>query len=179
MSPLLPCSHVLIVAQRGTTVTITGLFTPLPVRRKEFERHAKREFGKALHLLTAYALVPCTRENSGVVLSVSNTPDGGCVFLPCSSYPSEGLTGGTDVRKKTAQLRTDGATSIRASVGALWGPKQLENLVDLRLSFEVVPEKTVLRRREEGDVRNQYVFLSTRPSSCSYHIAPVKYVWKD
>ena len=64
---------------------------------------------------------------------------------------------GVFVRKKTSQLRTDGATSIRASVGALWGPKQLENLVDLRLSFEVVPEKVVLRRREEGDVRNQYV----------------------
>ncbi|KAI9440372.1 hypothetical protein H4582DRAFT_1936437 [Lactarius indigo] len=125
-----------VARQRGTTVAITGLFTPLPVRRKEFERHAKREFGKALHLLTAYALVPCTRENNGVVLTVSNTPDGG---------------------KKTAQLRTDGATSIRASVGALWGPKQLENLVDLRLSFEVVPEKVVLRRREEGDVSNHQI----------------------
>jgi hypothetical protein len=67
------------------------------------------------------------------------------------------LTDETYIRKKTAQLRTDGGTSIRASVGALWGPKQLENLVELRLSFEVVPEKTVLRRREEGDVPNQYV----------------------
>ena len=70
---------MLIVAQRGTTVTVTGLFVPLPVRRKELERHAKREFTKALNLLTAYALVPCTRENSGVVLTVSNTPDGGYV----------------------------------------------------------------------------------------------------
>jgi hypothetical protein len=77
-SPICPI-HVLIVVQRGTTVSITGLFTPLPVRRKEFERHAKREFSKALHLLMAYALVPCTRENNGVVLTVSNTPDGGCV----------------------------------------------------------------------------------------------------
>ena len=62
-------------------------------------------------------------------------------------------------RKKTTQLRTDGATSVRASVGALWGPKQLDNLVDLDLSFEVVPEKSVLcRRREEGGtIGNQYV----------------------
>ena len=45
-------------SQRGTTVAITGLFTPLPVRRKEFERTAKREYTKALSLLTAYALVP-------------------------------------------------------------------------------------------------------------------------
>ncbi len=70
---------MLIVAQRGTTVNVTGLFVPLPVRRKELERHAKREFTKALNLLTAYALVPCTRENNGVVLTISNTPDGGYV----------------------------------------------------------------------------------------------------
>ncbi|KAH9961814.1 hypothetical protein BC827DRAFT_1202133 [Russula dissimulans] len=120
-----------VARQRGTTITVTGLFIPLPVRRKELERHAKREFTKALSLLTAYALVPCTRENNGVVLTVSNTPDGG---------------------KKTTQLRTDGATSVRASVGALWGPKQLEHLVDLDVSFDVMPEKSVLRRREGGDV---------------------------
>jgi hypothetical protein len=63
-------------------------------------------------------------------------------------------------RKKTTQLRTDGATSVRASVGALWGPKQLDNLVDLDLPFEVVPEKSVLRRRREEDgssIGNQYV----------------------
>ncbi|KAH9992158.1 hypothetical protein BJV77DRAFT_1003804 [Russula vinacea] len=117
-----------VARQRGTTVTVTGLFVPLPVRRKEFERHMKREFTKALNLLTAYALVPCTRENNGVVLTVSNTPDGG---------------------KKTTQLRTNGATSVRSSVGALWGPKQLDNLVGLDLSFEVIPEKSVLRRRRE------------------------------
>ena len=59
-------------------MTVTGLFAPLPVRRRELERNAKREFGKALHLLTAYALVPCTQEeNRGVRLSVSNHPDGG------------------------------------------------------------------------------------------------------
>ena len=58
-------------------MAVAGLFAPLPVRRRELERNAKREFGKALHLLTAYALVPCTRENRGVRLSVSNHPDGG------------------------------------------------------------------------------------------------------
>jgi hypothetical protein len=64
-------------------------------------------------------------------------------------------------RKKTTQLRTVGATSVRASVGALWGPKQLDNLVDLDLSFEVVPEKSVLRRRrEDGSTGNQYVHRS-------------------
>lgn len=46
--------------QRGTTITLTGLFTPLPVRRKEFERTAKREYTKALTTLMSYALVPAS-----------------------------------------------------------------------------------------------------------------------
>jgi DNA mismatch repair protein PMS2 len=58
-------------------VTITGLFQPLPVRRKELERNIKREFAKTLNLLTAYALVPCTKENHGVRLTVNNQVEGG------------------------------------------------------------------------------------------------------
>ena len=49
------------------------------MRRKDLERNAKREFGKALTLLHAYALVPCAHENRGVRLSVSNQPKGGYV----------------------------------------------------------------------------------------------------
>jgi DNA mismatch repair protein PMS2 len=70
-------AHDSEVSKRGTTVMITGLFTPLPVRRKEFERNAKREYGKALTMLHAYALVPCTKANKGVRLTVSNHPDKG------------------------------------------------------------------------------------------------------
>ena len=57
-------------------MTVSGIFKPLPVRRKELERNAKREFGKALSLLNAYALVPCTQENGGVRLVVSNQLSG-------------------------------------------------------------------------------------------------------
>ncbi|EIW57082.1 DNA mismatch repair protein MutL [Trametes versicolor FP-101664 SS1] len=111
--------------QRGTTVTVSGLFKPLPVRRKELERNAKREFGKSLTLLHAYALVPCAKENKGVRLSVTNHPKGG---------------------KKSSQLRTDGTPSTRASVSAIWSPKALDNLVDLELDFNVEVEAAVLRR---------------------------------
>ena len=41
----------------GTTVTVRGIFAPLPVRHKEFKRNARREYGKALAVLQAYALV--------------------------------------------------------------------------------------------------------------------------
>ena len=74
-TPCLCSTAVTRLPQRGTTVMITGLFSPLPVRRKEFERNAKREYGKALILLHAYALVPCAR--AGVRFTVSNHPDKG------------------------------------------------------------------------------------------------------
>ncbi|KZT05115.1 DNA mismatch repair protein MutL [Laetiporus sulphureus 93-53] len=115
-----------VARQRGTTVSISGLFKPLPVRRKELERNAKREFGKALAWLSAYALIPCAQENRGVRLTVTHQPSGG---------------------KKSVQLRTDGTPSTRSSVSALWGPKALENLVELELCFAVETERSVLRRR--------------------------------
>ncbi|KAF8839227.1 DNA mismatch repair protein MutL [Paxillus ammoniavirescens] len=121
-----------VARQRGTTVTVTNLFKPLPVRRKEFERNTKREFQKASNLLHAYALVPCARENKGVRLTVSNQTEAG---------------------RKTIQFKTDGTPSMRASVLALWGSKALENIVDLDLSFVVETEKSVLRR--QGPVTDQ------------------------
>lgn len=71
--------------QRGTTITLSGLFKPLPVRRKEFERTAKREFTKALGILTAYALVPasaCPAEGkSGVRLKVESIGAGKAAWV--------------------------------------------------------------------------------------------------
>ncbi|KAG1728395.1 uncharacterized protein EDB91DRAFT_1162168 [Suillus paluster] len=121
-------SNSKVARQRGTTVAVSSLFKPLPVRRKELERNAKREFGKALNLLYAYALVPCATENRGVRLAVSNQPEGG---------------------RKTIQLKTDGSPSVKASVTALWGSKGLDNVVDLDLSFDVQTEKAVLRRLDQ------------------------------
>ena len=37
--------YCFFLSQNGTIVTINSLFSPLPVRRKEFERISKREFG--------------------------------------------------------------------------------------------------------------------------------------
>lgn len=44
-------------------------------------------------------------------------------------------------------MRTDGTPSTRASISTLWGPKTLENLVDLDIIFNVETERAVLRRR--------------------------------
>ncbi|KAG6901142.1 hypothetical protein C0995_016557 [Termitomyces sp. Mi166 len=124
-----------IARQRGTTVSVANLFKPLPVRRKEFERNVKREFGKALGLLNAYALI-----GTGVRFTVNNTADKG---------------------QKAVQLRTTGALSSRAVVAELWGPKALENIVDLDLMFEVERNKTSLKRisGHNGDLDSITVFV--------------------
>lgn len=115
--------------QTGTTVTLTNLFISLPVRRKEFERNVKREFGKALSLLNAYALGPCSA-GSGVRLTVSNQSEKGHSIL---------------------QIKTMGIPSPRASVTALWGPKALNNVVDIDLKFEVEKERNTLRHAQSQD----------------------------
>ncbi|KAJ7127884.1 hypothetical protein C8R44DRAFT_778955 [Mycena epipterygia] len=118
-----------VARQRGTTITLTNIFSTLPVRRKEFERNAKREFGKALTLLNAYALGPCSNR-SGVRLTVSNQAEKG---------------------QKSVQIRTPGTPSLRESVSALWGPKALDNIVDLDLSFSVIRDKVAMKRASESD----------------------------
>ncbi|KAG8999615.1 hypothetical protein FRB90_012030 [Tulasnella sp. 427] len=125
--------------QRGTTVTVTGLFTPLPVRRKEFERNAKREFGKALALLQAYALVPCVQENQGVRLTVFNQIGAG---------------------KKTFVLQTDASRSLKSSVSSLWGPKQVENLVSLDLRCQVQTDKASLKRQGILEEQSSDVYVT-------------------
>ncbi|KAJ7590681.1 DNA mismatch repair protein [Mycena floridula] len=127
-------SRTNIARQRGTTVLLTNPFLPLPVRRKEFERNAKREFGKALSLLSGYALGPCCGTGNGtgqaVRLTVSNQMDKG---------------------QKTVQLRTQGLPNTRASVTTLWGPKALEHLMDLDLKFTVEQETGPLKRARNSD----------------------------
>lgn len=47
-----PCSR-----QVGTTVTLSNLFSSLPVRRKEFQKNSKREFIRMTQFLYAYCLI--------------------------------------------------------------------------------------------------------------------------
>lgn len=48
---------VTMAREQGTTVTIKNLFSTLPVRKKEFLKNLKREFGKMCQLLYAYCMV--------------------------------------------------------------------------------------------------------------------------
>ncbi|KAI9272541.1 hypothetical protein BY458DRAFT_474099 [Sporodiniella umbellata] len=50
-------SQTTVSRMTGTTVQISDLFHPLPVRQKEFKRNFKREYTKALAILQAYSII--------------------------------------------------------------------------------------------------------------------------
>jgi len=58
-------------------VCIEELFSPLPVRHKEFLRNLKKEFARMIQTLTAYCLV-----SSGVKITCSNQLESGYHLLP-------------------------------------------------------------------------------------------------
>ncbi|KJA16758.1 hypothetical protein HYPSUDRAFT_147287 [Hypholoma sublateritium FD-334 SS-4] len=119
-----------VARNQGTSITLTNIFSPLAVRRKELERNIKREFAKALSLLNAYALGPCAAA-PGIRLTVTNQQEKG---------------------GKSTPIRTLGLPSCRESVTALWGPKSLDNIVDVDITFEVEREKVVLKRLQNQEL---------------------------
>ncbi|KAL1410623.1 ATP-binding mismatch repair protein [Vanrija albida] len=170
-----------VARQRGTTVAVSGLFAAAPVRRKEFERTAKREFAKALGILTAYALVPASAGRA-VRLKV------------------EAVGGGRGGKRHTV-LATDGKGGLRASVAAVWGPKALEGVVDVDLALEVEVDRAMARREgiEEGtqtihvsglissgawgqgrsSADRQYVYINGRPCTLPKVLKAVNEVYKS
>lgn len=105
-----------IASQRGTTVTVEDLFRNLPVRRRELEKNIKREYGKVLGVLQAYACI-----STQARISVSNVMAKG---------------------KKAVVFATKSSQSTRENIANVFGAKTLPGLVALDLSFEMQPTKT-------------------------------------
>ncbi|WVN85388.1 uncharacterized protein L203_100534 [Cryptococcus depauperatus CBS 7841] len=142
-----------IARPRGTTITLNGLFVPLPVRRKEFERTAKKELTKALNLLTAYALFPASSSlqdgRKGVRLKVE-------------------VIGGGRAAKRNTQLSTDGKGSLRASVGAIWGPRALDGVKDIELDLDVEIDRVMAKR--EGIIETSFNTHQVPLAILNFHI---------
>lgn len=103
----------IIASQRGTTVAVEGIFKNLPVRRKELERNIKREYGKALGLLQAYACI-----STGVRFSVSN-------------QPSKGV--------KAVAFSTKANPTTKENISNVYGAKTILALLQLDLELEMQP----------------------------------------
>jgi DNA mismatch repair protein PMS2 len=60
-------------------------------------------------------------------------------------------------RKRNTVIVTDGRGSLRSSVTAVWGPKALENVLDINLELDVGIDRLMAKR--EG-LETSYVVIS-------------------
>ncbi|KAH0538057.1 hypothetical protein FGG08_005319 [Glutinoglossum americanum] len=127
-------------SQKGTTVVVERLFGNLPVRRRELEKNAKREYNKVLGILNAYACI-----STGVKFSVSNHMVKG---------------------KKTVAFATKSNLTTRENIANVFGAKTLTALVPLDLKFELQPSPSTQKWSnvpEEGSKEVRIVGHISRP----------------
>ncbi|KAI9709199.1 MAG: hypothetical protein M1828_002538 [Chrysothrix sp. TS-e1954] len=98
-------------SQRGTVVSVEDLFYNLPVRRRELEKNIKREYGKLLNVLHAYACI-----STNVRFTVSNQATKG---------------------KKTVMFSTKPNRTTRENIANVYGMKTVSALVPLDLVLEI------------------------------------------
>ena len=114
-------SHV-VASQKGTTVVVEDLFLNLPVRRRELEKNIKREYGKVLSLLQAYACV-----STGARISVSNVMAKG---------------------KRINAFATKANATVRENIASVYGSKTVSALVSMELQFSMEPTQSNLADSE-------------------------------
>ncbi|KAH9299316.1 hypothetical protein KI387_030998, partial [Taxus chinensis] len=131
-----------IARQIGTTVTVAKLFSPLPVRYKEFHRNIRREYSRLLSLLHAYALIA-----KGVRLVCTNV---------------------AGRNAKIVVLQTQGTGSVKDNIITVFGTKTLASLdaLDFCISDGCRIEGFVSKPgsgsgRASGD--RQFFFVNGRP----------------
>ena len=108
-------STQVVASQKGTTVAVEDLFINLPVRRRELEKNIKREYGKVLNVLQAYACI-----STKARLSVSNVMAKG---------------------RKVVVFATKSNPTTRENIATVFGAKVLPTLAPMNLSFELQPTK--------------------------------------
>ncbi|OXV08658.1 hypothetical protein Egran_03578 [Elaphomyces granulatus] len=118
-----------VAGQRGTTASVENLFCKLPVRRRELERNIKREYGKVLGLLHAYACI-----STGVRFSVKNT---------------------VAKTKNVVVFATKANPTTKENIANIYGAKTLLALIALDLDLEF--EHSATGKRRDQDVTKIHV----------------------
>ncbi|KAL4803494.1 hypothetical protein BDV18DRAFT_41666 [Aspergillus unguis] len=121
-------STSVVAGQKGTTASVESLFKKLPVRRRELEKNIKREYGKVLNLLHAYACV-----STGVRFSARNT----------------------QAKKTAVVFTTNGNASTRENIANVYGAKTLLALIPLELELEFESSGPGPARRKTGEDVNR------------------------
>lgn len=115
----------IVAGQKGTTASVEGLFKKLPVRRRELEKNIKREYGKVLNLLHAYACI-----STGVRFSVRNT---------------------VGKNRNVVVFSTNGNQTTKENIANVYGAKTLLALIPLDLTLEFEPSAAG-KRTAEGEL---------------------------
>ncbi|XP_048232709.1 DNA mismatch repair protein PMS1 isoform X2 [Ricinus communis] len=128
--------------QIGTTVTVKKLFSNLPVRSKEFSRNIRKEYGKLISLLNAYALIA-----KGVRLLCTNT---------------------TGRNAKIVVLKTQGTDSLKDNIITVFGMSTFSCLEPVSICIsDCCKVDGFLSKPGQGSGRNlgdrQYYFVNGRP----------------
>lgn len=111
-----------LAAQKGTTIVVENLFANLPVRQKELTKNIKREYGKVLGILQAYACI-----STNVKFTVKHAAPKG---------------------RSAVVFSTQGNGNTRENIANVYGAKMLPQLIELELKFEFQPTLTQLARDE-------------------------------
>lgn len=109
-----------VAAQKGTTASVENLFAKLPVRQKELSKNIKREYGKVLSLLHAYACI-----GVNVKLTIKNA-------MPKA--------------KSMVVFSTRGNATTRDNIANVYGAKTLAALVPLDLNLDFQATLTQMSR---------------------------------
>lgn len=109
-------STSVVASQGGTSVAVENLFVNLPVRRRELEKNIKREYGKVLGVLQAYACI-----STQARISVSNVMVKG---------------------KKAVIFATKSNSTTRENIANVFGAKALTGLVSMALDLDIQPTGT-------------------------------------
>ncbi|KAL9235773.1 hypothetical protein vseg_010509 [Gypsophila vaccaria] len=126
----------------GTTVTVKKLFSNLPVRSKEFKRNIRKEYGKLISLLNAYALIA-----KGVRLVCTNM---------------------SGKNARSVALKTQGSGSLKDNIISLFGMSTYSNLEPLSMSIsENCKVEGFISKSGYGSGRNmgdrQFFYVNGRP----------------
>ncbi|KAJ5550495.1 Ribosomal protein S5 domain 2-type fold subgroup [Penicillium sp. DV-2018c] len=113
----------IVAGQKGTTASVEGIFKRLPVRRRELEKNIKREYGKVLNLLHAYACI-----STGVRFSVRNT---------------------VGKSRNVVVFSTNGNKTTKENIANVYGAKTLSALIPLELELEFEPSAATKRVGDE------------------------------
>lgn len=96
--------------QTGTTMTMSGLFSTLPVRKREFQKNIKKEFAKMCQIMQGYGLIAY-----------------GCRIMVTNHSGKVG---------KSTILATNGSGSLLDNIVAIFGSKQKNDLLQIKQPIE-------------------------------------------